>query len=164
VITIRVPQWWLWLLVVVLCGAVGAVGGAVAYRHGPYARLEVQLRETVSLVKEKEQQLAETSRRLQALTEELAGARRMLEQRNRELAEAQGRLRQSERERQAAAQEAARQRGIVLSRERDIYVLRTCLAGVAQSLVGVLEERYEEAAYALRTVERECRAAGKLLQ
>lgn len=153
-IAVRVPVWLVW---VVVGFGVGGVVGAAAHRYGPYAQLQ-------EVAVEKERQLTETRRKLEATAGELERAKREVARRGQELVATRERLRRSEHERRIAAEEAARQRGIVLSRERDIYVLRTCLAGVAQSMVQVLEERYEDAAYALRTVERECRAASRLLE
>lgn len=163
-ITVEVPRWLLWAGVAVVWAGLGAVGGALAYRHGPYAQLEGRWKEALEVAAARERELAEARRQLEATASRLGAVQQELERKGQELAATRERLQHSERQRQVAAQEAARQRNIVLSRERDIYILRTCLAGVAESLVGVLEERYEDAAYALRAVERECRAASRLVQ
>lgn len=66
---------------------------------------------------------------------------------------------------QAAVQQQVHQaRRRIEAQERDLFVLRTCLVGVDASLGHVLDEDYDAALTALRDVQRECKAARKLVR
>ena len=162
-ITIGVPRWLFGLTSMLLFLGLGGAAGAAAFRYGPYARLEAQLNSAREVVKSKDQRLSETRRQLDALLADHRRVKEQLRQKDLDLTAARIRLRQTERERQAAAEEVARQRGIVLSKERDIYVLRTCLVGVAAFTSNYLDGDYDAAVYAIRSVERECEAARDLV-
>ncbi len=178
VITVSVPKWLFGIMSTLFSLGLGGAVGATVFWYGPYARLERQLRDAQAVIESKDQRLSEIRSQLdRALADyrrareelkqkdlELASARGELKQKDLELASARVRLGQKEREKQAAVREVARQRSIVLSKERDIYVLRTCLVGIGASYVHYSREEYHEAVDALRSVERECEAAMELVK
>lgn len=164
VITIGVPRWLFGIMSTSLFLGLGGAVGASVFRYGPYARLEAQLNRAREVIESKDQRLSETRRQLDRVLADNRRTRKELKQKDLALVAARARLRQTERERQAATEEAARQRGIVLSKERDIYVLRTCLVGVAAFTSNYLDGNYDAAVYAIRSVERECEAAREVVE
>lgn len=159
--------------------ALAAGAATLLFRYGPYARLqaelktareliaaqEAQLNLSVAAKNQKERELEEARKGIAARDRLLNDMQRRLKEKERELEAALGRLSRTAAEKRAVSLQLSRQEQVLLSRERDVYVLRTCLAGVTKFLTSYfVEEDYDTALAAIRGVERECRVASELLK
>ena len=174
---IRIPRPLAVALAAVLVLTAGTALGAVLYHAGPYRELDRVLASTRAELESTRTALADREREVARLRAEVlalqkraaelegkaAGLEKDLSAARAGLQATQQKLSRTEAARRAAEQREKQQKQVLLTRERDIYVLRTCLAGVTATLSYVLDEDYDGAAYAIRAVERECRAASKLL-
>lgn len=168
--TIRIPLAVVWTTAILLLVGGAAVAGAAAHRFGPYATLEATVSQTKAtvlslerrveqakaIIEDKDNRLSEAHNQLESQKNETQVLQSELSQIRTSLGSTQSRLQQKQRQ-------AQRQFTFILSQERDIYVLRTCLRGVAGAMRYLVEEDYDSTIDSLRSVERECRAASKLM-
>ena len=182
--TIRIPTFVVWSVLVIFLFGAGTVAGAAAYRLGPYATMERRVDAARELISKRDERISDLEHSLKVETEransaqdelqkvrpqlstlqgQLASTEAELQRAKGTLGAAQTRLRQTEQQAQAAKRQVETQTQLMLSQEKDIYVLRTCLRGVVVSLNYMAEGDDDSAIRTLDAVGRECRAAGRLL-
>lgn len=168
---IKIPRGLIVFLGIVLLVGLGTFVGAAGYRAGPYRQLSMQLtgaQAELSTAKQtiatRDQRVVELEGRVRELERSLQEAKRSLQETGGKLTEREQQLSQTEAARRAAAQQAKQRGQLLLTKERDIYILRTCMVGVSATLGYVLDRDYDSAIYSIRSVERECRAASKLVE
>jgi len=161
---IKIPRGLVIFLSIVLLMGLGIFAGATGYRAGPFRAVSSQLAATQAELGTAKQTIASRDQRIAELEKRVAELDKSLQEARRAHQETSTRLSQTEAARRAAEQQARQQGQLLLTKERDIYVLRTCMVGVSASLGYVLDQDYDNAVYSLQSVERECRAATKLVE
>lgn len=152
------------LIIGIILLILGAAGGATAYRFGPHANLENKLATAVSNLSQTQSRLTDTLRELNGTREELKNSQAKLRQSLKRLGITESQLGFERTKRTEAEQENRRTREELLLKERDVYVLRTCLDGVRSSYAYYLKYDSDSALASLQSVNRECQAAWSLLR
>jgi chromosome segregation ATPase len=142
---------------------VDAARKLISKRDERISELEHSLGVETERANSAQDELQKLRSQLSMLQAQLASREAELQRAKTTLGAAQTRLRQAEQQAQAAKRQVETQTQLMLSQERDIYVLRACLRGVVVSLNYIALGDDDAAIRALDAVERECRAAGRLL-
>jgi hypothetical protein len=156
--TIHIPRWLLnTILVLVLLSGGAAAGASTAQYFWPRRAHTAHLNRALAELGLTKRLVAHRERPFNRLMRPLPYTDRATRS---TLSRPQG----SEPARRSLEQAAEEQSGLLITKERDVYVLRTCLIGVAVTLNNVLDNEYRRATANIQRVERECRAAKHLLE
>jgi chromosome segregation ATPase len=134
----------------------GALAAAAFYQFGPLDHARAQATAAGQRAARAEQTLGDRDGRISVLEQRLT-------QETRSHSQTQSNLQTTAQRAREAQDTIGQQNRILLEQERDIYVLRTCLRGIAEALDQLGGRNQAGAVAAIEAVERECRAAGRLM-
>jgi predicted nucleic acid-binding Zn-ribbon protein len=143
-------------LVVAIFVALGALVTAAVYQAGPLDRAR-------TLTVAAEQRAARAAKSVEDRDRRISVLEERLTQETRSHSKTQSNLQSTAQRAREAQETIGQQNRILLEQERDIYVLRTCLRGIAEALDRVRARDRDGAVGAIAGVERECRAADRLM-
>jgi hypothetical protein len=134
----------------------GALVAAAFYQFGPLDEARTQAAAAGQRAARAEQAVRDRDSRIAVLEQRLT-------QETRSHSQTQSALQTTARRAQEAQATIGQQSRILLEQERDIYVLRACLRGIAEALDHLGKRNRGDAVTSIQAVERECRAAGRLI-
>ena len=143
-------------VVVLVFVALGALVSAAFYQFGPLDHARRDAAAATHRAARAEQTVKDRDSRISVLEQRLT-------QETRSHSQTQSTLKTTAQRALEAQDTIGQQNRILLEQERDIYVLRTCLRGIAEALDHLGRRDQAAAVSSIEGVERECRAAGRLL-
>jgi hypothetical protein len=136
--------------------ALGALATAGFYQYGPLDHAKRREAAATQRAVNAERAVKDRDSRISVLEQRLT-------QETRSHSQTQNNLQMTAQRAREAQATIGQQSRILLEQERDIYVLRTCLRGIAEALDHLGRRDQTGAVASIEAVERECRAAGRLL-